>query len=240
MDEKELIEKVMQFPEIAPGEEVTISGTGENDGTFKVAEFKPTLTAEEIKDAMNVIGRRTFAGRHPELGKMIKCQVHGFRHRQFEYGLRCEQTFTYRMGDYELFREEENEEGEIKLVPAYRTAVQPDSRPTIRQIVGAAQFSKRRFHPHPSKIKLLLIEETRRQFDKAGFYLLDPQSEKFQDLTPDVQALVTKDFQEDLQRARVMAARVIRRKRYFSDREIQRRQDQSRRINRGLRVGERA
>lgn len=171
---------------------------------------------------------RPFSERHPELGKMVNCAICGERHRQNERG--CGQVFTYRVGDYELFREDEKGE----LVPAYRTCVQPDEKPTPRQIVGRAAFTKKRFNPHPSKTKLLFIQRTREAFVKYGFYLLDEKSDKFKELTPPVQELVKKDFQEDLQRARVLAARQIRREREFSDREVRRRQDSSRRINRGL------
>ena len=42
------------------------------------------LALEEIK-------RRSFSGRHPELGKMIKCQVCQKRHRD---SIKCEQKFV--------------------------------------------------------------------------------------------------------------------------------------------------
>ena len=171
---------------------------------------------------------RPFSERHPELGKMINCPICLERHRANERG--CGQVFTYRVGDYELFREDEKGE----LVPAYRTAVQPDEKPTPRQIIGAAAFKKKRFNPHPSKVKLLFIQRTREAFQNYGFYLLDEKSDKFKALTIAVQELVKKDFQEDLQRARVLAARKIRRDREFSDRKVRRQQDRSRRINRGL------
>ena len=145
------------------------------------------------------------------------------------------------MGDFEIFKEDENGE----LVPDYRTAIQPNmppyrlklitsSSPTAKQVVGRAAFAKKRHNPHPSKIKLLFAQRVREAFRSYGFYLLDEASDEFKKLTLDVQEQVKKNFQDDLQRVRVLAARKIRREREFSDREVRRRQDQSRRINRGL------
>jgi len=155
---------------------------------------------------------RPFSQRHPELGKMINCQVCRSRHREHER--KCEQRFTYTVNGYEYFRADENG----NKVPDYRTCVQPNERPTVRQQVGRAAFAKKRFHPHPSKIKLQFIERTRAVFTRLGF-ATDSDKET---------------FEKNLQRARVLAARDIRREREFSDREIRRRQDQSRRINAGL------
>jgi hypothetical protein len=100
---------------------------------------------KEVDTALDKIRGRSFSERRPELGKMIKCQVCGRRHRENER--KCEQVFTYRVGDYEYFREDENG----KLVPAYRTAISPDEKPTRKQILGAACFAKMRFNPHASK-----------------------------------------------------------------------------------------
>jgi hypothetical protein len=213
--------------------------------------FKTTLTTEQAAAATAELRGKSFSGRHPELGKMVNCQVHGFRHRQFEFDptTKCEQKFTHTLKDkdgrkYEQFREEvvpvDEEKGvpeSVTLVPDLRTAIHPDSTPTLKQVLGAAQFAKKRFHPHPSKIKLQFIERTRVVFNTIGFYLLDETSDKFKELTPEVQALVQKDFQEDLQRARVIAARQIRKERRLSSRGGRRRQDQSRRVNRGLKLG---
>lgn len=214
---------------------------------IKVPEFKTTLTPEQIAAADLELRSRPFAARHPELGKMVNCQIHGFRHRKFEFDLvnGCVQKFTHTVKDkegrrYEQFREEvtppanEGDAETTKLVPDYRTAMHPDRQPTMKQVLGAAQFAKKRFKPHHSKIKLLFIERTRKVFNEIGFYLLDETSEKFRELTPDVQKLVQADFQADLQRARVIAARQIRKERRLNGREIRRRQDQSRRINKGL------
>jgi len=175
---------------------------------------------EAIDAALAQIEGRSFSARRPELGKMVNCQVCGLRHRVNER--KCEQVFTYRVGDFEYFREDENG----VLVPDLRTAVHPDEKPTKKQVVGAAAFAKKRFHPHPSKVKLQFIERTRLVFETLGFAL-----ERGEKQTPDE---FNTEFQKNLQRARVVAARQIRKEREFADREVRRRQDQSRRINRGF------
>jgi hypothetical protein len=171
-----------------------------------------TPLQKALDDALAEIHNRSFSQRNPHLGKMINCPVCSTRHRQHEK--KCEQVFTYRIGDYEFFRDDENG----NKVPDYRTAVRPGEKPTVKQQVGRAAFAKKRFHPHPSKIKLLFIEKTREVFTRLGFAT---DSDKA-------------TFEKNLQRARIVAAREIRREREFSDREYRRRTDQSRRINRGL------
>jgi hypothetical protein len=193
-------------------------------------EFKTTLTPEQLAAAEAEVKSRPFSARNPELGRMIKCQVCGLRHRSVQ---KCEQKFTNRAGDFEYFHEEEID-GEVKLVPTLRTAIPHDEKPTMKQIVGAAATNKKRFHPHHSKIKLLFIERTRKVFDELGFELVDGKSEEFKALTPDEQKAVAEKFQKDLQRARVVAARQIRKEREFSDRKYRRMRDTSRRTNKGL------
>lgn len=197
---------------------------------FKVSEELQIA----IATALLTIQRTSFAKRHPELGKMVNCPVCRTRHRVNER--KCEQVFTYRMKDYELMKD--NEAGES--VPDYRTCIEEGTRPTRNQMMGRAAFAKKRFHPHPSKIKLLLIEKTRAAFDRLGFELVDDKSEEFKALTPDEKKVKVELFQKNLQRARVVAAREIRRERELSDREYRRRADQARRINRGLKVTVRA
>jgi hypothetical protein len=225
---EEIREQVLAFPEIQPVPEAELV-------------FKTTLTTEQVVAAMTELRGKSFSGRHPELGKMVNCQVHGWRHRQFEFNpTGCEQVFTHSVKDkdgrkYEQFREEvvtdtEGEEGpngevpkKITLVPDYRTAVPADSKPTMKQIVGAARVAKKRFHPHYSKIKLQFIERTRAVYDNLKFVwnLLDKPSAKA----------------SKLERARIIAARQLRKERELSDREYRRRRDQARRINRGLKLG---
>jgi hypothetical protein len=196
-------------------------------------ELKPFNISEELAKAIaattKTIEGRSFSERHPELGKMVNCRVCGTRHRANEK--KCEQVFTYRVGDYEYFREDE----QGLLVPDYRTATRPDEKPTRNQYNGAPRmmnFSMPRYHPHPSKVKLQFIERTRKVFEELGYPLERAEKEEIKDFQ--------EQFEKNLQRARVLAAREIRKERELSDREIRRRQDQSRRINRGLQVKVRA
>lgn len=173
--------------------------------------------------ATTTIEGRTFSERHPELGKMVNCQVCRRRHRVNER--KCEQVFTYTVKDkegflYERFREDEK--GDV--VPDYRTAIEPGTKPTMKQVVGRAGFVKKRFHPHPSKIKLLFIERVRKVFETLGFALEKAESQTPQEFQ--------EQFKKDLQRARVVAARQIRKERRASSRAVRIMQDTSRRINR--------
>lgn len=111
------------------------------------------LALEEIK-------RRSFSGRHPELGRMIKCQVCRLRHRD---SLKCEQKFV------ELWVEEDLETGEKTTV--YAVSAQPEGveipsqisaeQPTFKQVVGAAVVKGKRLKPHPNRRNLQLIEAVR-------------------------------------------------------------------------------
>jgi hypothetical protein len=176
-------------------------------------EFKTTLTPEQLAAAEAEVKSRPFSARNPELGRMIKCQVCGLRHRSVQ---KCEQKFTNRAGDFEYFHEEEID-GEVKLVPTLRTAIPHDEKPTRKQIMGAAATHKKRFHPHHSKMKLLFIERTRKVFLALGF---NADCDK-------------ETFDKNLQRARVVAARQIRKERRQSSRRVRLEQRASRRANRG-------
>jgi hypothetical protein len=181
-------------------------------------EVQPKLfvVSEELQKALKAavkgIEDRSFSGRNPHLGKMIKCQPCGRRHRENEK--KCEQVFTYRVGDYELWREDE----EGNKTPAYRTAIDPNQPPTKKQVVGAAAFAKKRFRPHHSKIKLQFIERTRVVFKELGF---DVDSDK-------------EVFEKNLQVARVEAARQLRKERRAARNIANRRRQLPGRILRGL------
>jgi len=170
--------------------------------------------SEELQKAIdatrNKLEDRSFSGRHPELGKMFKCQVCQKRHRAH---IVCTQKFTHSIGDYEYFREDEKGE----LVPAYRTCIDPETKPTIKQIMGAAQFKGKRRVPHMSRMKMIFVERTRKVFEKLGF-VVDAKD---------------KEFDNHLQQARAIAAREIRKESRRASRAVRRQQDKSRRINRG-------
>lgn len=54
--------------------------------------LKPTAEGIEAADeVLAAIKGRSFSGRHPELGRMIKCQVCRNRHRE---SIKCKQKFA--------------------------------------------------------------------------------------------------------------------------------------------------
>lgn len=201
-------------------------------------EFKSTLTPEQLAEAEGLIAGRSFSGRNPQLGKMIKCTVCQLRHRAIQ---KCEPRFTNVAGDFEYFKEETDKEtGETKLVPAYRTAVDAAvsavGKPTKRSVVGAAAFNRKRVKPHHSKIKLLFIERVREVYEvwdklfQANLGRLEAGQ-----LRDDIEAFYDdpKNFATRLHRARILAARKVRASRESRDRKLRNIAKQSRRINRG-------
>jgi hypothetical protein len=160
--------------------------------------------------ALATICNRSFSARHPELGKMVNCQVCRSRHRKNER--KCVQVFTNRIGDYELLKEDE----EGNLVPDYRTCVGEGERPTLKQVMGQAAFAKKRFRPHPSKIKLLFIEKVRVAFAEAeAFFKTNLTAIEDADLQLKIKEFYDSKSDEQLQRARVVAARQLRREHRF-------------------------
>jgi hypothetical protein len=179
-------------------------------------EFKSTLTPEQVEAAEKEVRGRPYSGRHPELGKMIKCQVHGRRHRQFEFGVPCEQKFTHTVNGYQVFREEvvpatETEPETVKLVPDLRTAAPPDEKPTVKQIIGAAQFAKKRYNPHYSTLAQRLVQRTRQIFEAKGFSLDAETKEEGE------------EFKKNLRHAKEIAASEIGKELSISLREFKRR-----------------
>jgi hypothetical protein len=192
-------------------------------------EMKPFEVSEELQKALDktltAIEGRSFSERNSGLGKMIKCQVCGTRHRQHERV--CEQKFKY------LYTEEETDDttSEVTTTDFFATAIPTGKQPTKRQVVGAAAFAKKRFHPHHSKIKLQLIERVRVVFERLGFNLEVKSEGTFE--KPE-ESESQKQFQKDLHRARVVAARQLRKERRNATIATRKRQDISRRVNRGL------
>ncbi len=107
---------------------------------------KPTVEGAIASiQALAEIRGRSFSGRHPELGKMIKCAICSRRHRS---SIKCEQKFK------ELHIEEDLETGEKEII--YATV--PKTR---NGIVGAAAFKGKRLKPHPNRRMLQFIELVR-------------------------------------------------------------------------------
>lgn len=91
---------------------------------------------------------RSFSERHPELGKMLKCQICLTRHRSSKV---CTQRFAVGTHD-------PRPEGEKVLLVASQT--------TRKGLYGAAQFAKKRIKPHHSHRMLRLVQMTQDLFPK--------------------------------------------------------------------------
>ena len=120
---------------------------------------------------------RTFSGRNTNLGRMIKCQICGRRHREnWQAGgvqYRCVQQFA--KPRYMFIT---TEAGEIVPVPADQrpdmTANYRQAQPTQKGILGAAAFAKKRRLPHHNKTDLLLVQRTIELYPQHADYLADP------------------------------------------------------------------
>jgi hypothetical protein len=145
-----------------------------------------------VAEALEAIRSRSYSARHPELGKMIKCAVCQRRHRE---SLKCQLTYATRYWTDD-------------------TSPMMASQTTIRGVMGAAHFARKRFHPHPNKRGLALVVRTQELF---------PQEEPFWDKP-----------EEAMKRARTLALRQLKAERRAARKIKVRQQDISRRINAGL------
>jgi len=144
-----------------------------------------------VTAALEAIRSRSYSARNPHLGKMIKCQICLRRHREI---VKCELRYsTGRWAD------------DQPLIA---------SQTTVRGVMGASRFSKKRFHPHPNKRGLLLVERT-------------------QQLFPQHQPFYTKP-EDAMKAARTEALRQLKAERRHRRRVRNKQQDISRRINAGL------
>jgi hypothetical protein len=170
------------------------------DATSQVPEAVAKATAE----ALAKIKQRTFAGRHPELGKMINCHVCGQRHRETHMigkdVVQCE--IRYAKGSrYDMMPESEKKE--MVIEPA-----------TMRQLMGARHFAKKRRHPHPSKRNLQLVQCTQQNYPRNEPFYTDPK--------------------ECMEAARTEALRELKAERRVARRAVRRQTQISRRINLGF------
>jgi len=172
-------------------------------------EFKPVApeVLEAASSALDSIASRSFSGRHPELGKMIKCQVCGRRHRDSQ---KCIQAFTTK------WFEEDLETGIIESI--FATAAPHDQKPTKRQVAGAAAFEGKRLKPRLNSKDLRVVERTREIFFKLGFT---------EDVEPEI-------FQKNLKIAREAAELQLWVEHKQKAKKYRKQQDRSRRINRGF------
>jgi hypothetical protein len=103
-------------------------------------EPKPTETGTQAAaETLAAIRQRSFSGRHPELGKMVKCQVCSRRHR--EQITKCVQVFS---------KDAQNNERSLARV-----------RQTVKTVFGAAQFKGKRLRPPLSKRANQFVELVR-------------------------------------------------------------------------------
>lgn len=103
-----------------------------------------------VEDALKAIQSRSYAGRHPELGKMVNCVICDRRHRS---SIVCKAVYA------------KDEEGNPRMA----------AQNTARGVYGAKAFAKKRYHPHPSKSKLQLVQRTRELYPQHQQNLSDPQ-----------------------------------------------------------------
>lgn len=174
--------------------------------------------------ALGSIEDRSFSGRHPELGKMINCQVCHRRHRVVDVTYRehtdengkkvvtllplvrdCKQVFK------QMWVDEDLETNELSI--QYAKVPLPGQKGTPKAIVGAAFFAKKRKNRHPNSTGLQIVEITRQ---------LMPYVNKERFTTEQAQML----------EAKRMAINTIRNRRETEAKRIRRQQRESRRINR--------
>lgn len=126
--------------------------TGEDAKVFTDALLNPPEPNDALKTAVEGFKARfearSYSERHPELGRMLKCQICLQRHRSSKV---CSQKFATRCHD-------PAPEGEKKLLIASQT--------TIRGVWGAAGFAKKRRKPHHSHWTLRLVQLTQDLFPK--------------------------------------------------------------------------
>lgn len=116
-----------------------------------ILESKPTVSEQVVVDALEAITSRSFSGRHPELGRMVNCQVCSTRHRENEH--KCVQKFA--TGRWDM-------RDPKPLLIAGET---PETEAVINKlkiVIGAKAFKGRRLKPHHNHRAMLFIEEVRK------------------------------------------------------------------------------
>jgi hypothetical protein len=182
-------------------------------GEINLAPPSPELQALVAATLTDIEGR-SFSERHPELGKMLKCQVCKTRHRAPQ----CAQTFKY------LHTEEDLETGEkvdiLATVPLPEQIeqglrAQPPKKQFPKAVFGAAAFAKKRKHPHIAHTKLMFVKLVREFFQGDP----DENSEGYKARITKARRLAFRKMRKDVRRNRKLLHRIT---------------DVSRRINNGL------
>lgn len=176
----------------------------------ELPEFKATEGIEEAAEAaLAAIRQRSFSGRNPELGKMIKCQVCGLRHRA---AIICKQRFVY------LYTEQDLESGVATDIVSELPL--PGQKKTLKMVVGAKQFQGKRKRQRPNHSHLQIVEITKDLYGREEEY--DRENKEHLALLGKIRAAAIGIWKQRRRRA----AKLKRRQ-----------QDVSRRINRGLLQG---
>lgn len=173
---------------------------------IKINMLSPEKQAlnKAVFEALAEIRSRSYSGRNPSLGKMLNCSICGNRHREV------------RMFDGKVYR------CELKYAKGSRYDMLPEDQKkpmileptTIKQLLGAQRFAKKRKFPHHSKHDLQLVQRTQQLY---------PQHERF--LSEPV---------EIMKEARNQARRELKKERFLENKFRRRQTDISRRINLGL------
>lgn len=127
-------------------------------------KFEPKAAVESViaaEKALKAIRERSYSERHPELGKMIKCQICQTRHRQNERN--CQQVFAEKWTvDTDGNKVYTGDQLIAGRTPETETVLEEKK---VNLTYGTPQrknFSKPRRNPHPNKRNLLFIELVRK------------------------------------------------------------------------------
>ena len=168
---------------------------------------KEWLRKQELQQAIAKFNKehaeKSFSGRHPELGRMINCQICGNRHREHDSIVVCTQRFCTSKHDSSVLLTSDSAH---------------DGPATIKDVIGAAAFAKKRRNPHFSHRRLQLVQMTQQIFH-----------EEFEPYFT--------DHVSSMKQARMIAAIALKNARRVRSQSKQHQQDCSRRINRGLLPG---
>jgi hypothetical protein len=148
--------------EIEPEEKVETTDVGGTVEELEVVPASPEAIAA-ANAALENIADRPFAKRHPELGKMVKCQFCNSRHRQNDNSRSdgpCKQTFK------QMWVDEDPDTGKLEI--QYATVPLPGQNPTAKAVLGAAAFHKKRKTPRPNHYGLELVQLTRKIFARIN------------------------------------------------------------------------
>ena len=168
-----------------------------------------------IADAVNTLRAKSYAGRNPSLGRMIKCAVCGNRHYSSKA---CEPRYAThdRHGDPYF---EDGSPLVINVEDIDNPIVERHQRQIQRAIFGVAAFAKKRLNPHLHP----RVNE-----------ILHRANEGFNEETKTNESFGLNHYQPDVTEHVRAAKNIVLERRDRKSRKAQKQADISRRINRGL------